>query len=210
MCSLKNFASLWRSGFYVNTVFQDVVTSDVHDYIIEPLFVKCGILWVWRMNSLLIRDCNKMTKLPHVWPQHDLFEQSRRQRGPVMRSIVVDPLQDLVVAISSPDAFDFHDDEHYLAFWVDFWLASSQLPHPNSACTSLECKHPYEFPALGARFVHVVGRPAICGDRIVVLYCMNHRTSRNTAPNMSIQVIDWRKGHVKGVSPLYSLESPTT
>jgi hypothetical protein len=55
-----------------------------------------------------------------------------------------------------------------------------------------------------------VGRPAICGDRIVVLYCMNHRTSRNTAPNMFIQVIDWRKGHVKGVSPLYSLESPTT
>ncbi|KAG1856455.1 hypothetical protein F4604DRAFT_1798506 [Suillus subluteus] len=196
MCSLKNLASLWWSGFHVNTVFQDVVTSDEH--FLEPQSMKCGTLWVWRMNSLLIRDCKEKTKLPHVWPEHDLFKQPRHPHGLVMHSVVFDPLQDLVVAVSSPPVFSLDDaQQDHLVFWVDFWLASSQLPHPDSACTSLECRHPCEFPALNTYLVRIVGRPAICGDRIIVLYCTNHRTLRNTASNMFIQVIDWRKGHVK-------------
>ncbi|KAG1823944.1 uncharacterized protein BJ212DRAFT_710013 [Suillus subaureus] len=197
MCSLKSLVSLWRSSFHVNTVFQDVVTSDQH--FLESQSVKCGTLWVRRTNSLLIRDCKKKTKHPHVWPEHDLFKQPRHPHGLIMHSVVFDPLQDLVVAVSSPPVFNLDDaQQDHLVFWVEFWLASSQLPHPESACTSLECRHPYEFPTLDTYLVRIVGRPAICGDRIVVLYCTKHRTSwNNTASNMFIQVIDWRKGHVE-------------
>ncbi|KAG2338090.1 hypothetical protein BDR05DRAFT_729085 [Suillus weaverae] len=195
MCSLKNMAFLWRSNFHVNTVFQDAVSSDEH--FLGPQSVKCGTLWVWRTNSLLIRDCKKRTKLPHVWPEHSLFKQFGHSHGLIMHSVVVDPLQDLVVAVSSP-MFNLDDSQQdHLVFWVDFWLASSQLPHPDSACTLLECRHTCEFPALDTYVVRIVGRPAICGDRIVVLYYMNHRTLRNTTSNIFIQVIDWRKGYVK-------------
>ncbi|KAG2072804.1 hypothetical protein BDR04DRAFT_1095976 [Suillus decipiens] len=55
--SLKNLASLWRSDFHVNAVFQDVVTSD--EPFLQPPSMKCGTLSVWRLDSLLIRDCNK-------------------------------------------------------------------------------------------------------------------------------------------------------
>jgi hypothetical protein len=203
MYSLKNLTSLWRPGFHVNTVFQDVVSSDQR--LIGLPTVKCGTLWVWRMGRLLIRDCTTKTKLPHVWPDHSLFKQFGHPYGLITHSVIVDPLQDLVVAVSSPHAFnvDYSQQDH-LVFWVDFWLASSQLPHPNSACTLLECRHTCEPPALGNYVVRLVGRPAICGDRIVVLYHTYHHTLRNTASNMFIQVIDWRKGHVKRVSPFYS------
>ncbi|KAG1885312.1 uncharacterized protein F5891DRAFT_1064550 [Suillus fuscotomentosus] len=192
MCSLKNLASLWRSGFHVNTVFQDAVTRD--EQYMEPQFVKCGTLWVWRMNDLLIRDCKKKTKPPQMWPEDGLFQQSHTHNL-TRHSVVVDPLQDLVVAISSPPTLTWDDArQDQLIFWVDFWLASSQLPHPDSACTSLECRHTCE-PDTYA--VHILSRPAICGDRIVVLYHTKHTLGDMFTPNMFIQVIDWRKGHVK-------------
>jgi hypothetical protein len=202
MHSLKNLASLWQSDFHADMFFQDVVSSD-QPFVGLPT-VTCGTLWLWRLDSLLIRDCTTKTKLPHVWPEHGLFKQSGHSYGLTRHSVIVDPLQDLVVAVSSPHFNMDYSQQDHLVFWVDFWLASSQLPHPDSARTSLECRHTCETPAHGNYIVRLVGRPAICGDRIVVLYHTSHHTSRNTASNMFIQVIDWRKGHVKRVSPLYA------
>lgn len=204
MHTLKNLASLWRSGFHINTVFQDVVSPHL---ILGPHTVKCecGTLWVWSMDdNLLIRDCTTKTKFSHVWPEHGLFKQLGHPYGLTSESVIVDPLQDLVVAVSSPHMFnvDYSQQDHLL-LWVDFWLASSQLPHPDSACTLLECRHTCESPALGNYHVRLVGTPAICGDRIVVLYD-TYQPYRDTASNIFIQVIDWRKGHVKRVSPFYS------
>ncbi|KAG2133274.1 uncharacterized protein EDB93DRAFT_1331522 [Suillus bovinus] len=196
MSSLKNLASLWRSGFHVNTVFQDVVASN--DPRIQPQSMKCGTLWVWRMNTLLVRDCKDKTKTSQVWPKHDLFKQSVHIHNLVACSVVVDPLQDLVVAISAPSVFHSGDaQQDHPVCWVDFWQASSRLPHPDSASTSLECRHAGESTALSV--ICIVGGPAICGDRVVMLYYTRHRTSRNTvgASNMFIQLIDWRKGRVK-------------
>ncbi|KAG2362650.1 hypothetical protein BDR07DRAFT_1484603 [Suillus spraguei] len=172
VCLLKNLASLWRSDFYVNTVLQDVVTSD--EPFLQPPSMKCGTLSVWKLDGLLIRDCSKKTKLPHVWPRHDLFTRHIYPHGFVMQSVVVDPLQDFVVAVSSPSVFNLDDaQQDHLIFWLDFWLASSQLPHPDSACTWLECRNPCELPALNTYDVCIVGRLAICGDCIVVLYYTN-------------------------------------
>jgi hypothetical protein len=53
---------------------------------------------------------------------------------------------------------------------------------------------------------YFVGQPAICGDRVVVLYYMNDISSLESVSvsNIFIQVIDWRKRRAKGY-PLYEL-----
>ncbi|KAG2130838.1 uncharacterized protein EDB93DRAFT_1179126 [Suillus bovinus] len=196
MSSLKNLASLWRSGFHVNTVFQDVVASN--DPRIQPQSMKCGTLWVWRMNTLLVRDCKDKTKTSQVWPKHDLFKQSVHIHNLVACSVVVDPLQDLVVAISAPSVFHSGDaQQDHPVCWVDFWQA-----HPGFRIRTLQALHwnaGMPVNLLHFSVICIVGGPAICGDRVVMLYYTRHRTSRNTvgASNMFIQLIDWRKGRVK-------------
>ncbi|OAX37304.1 hypothetical protein K503DRAFT_771655 [Rhizopogon vinicolor AM-OR11-026] len=49
-------------------------------------------------------------------------------------------------------------------------LASSNLPHPDSAYAFLECNHTFDVP--GEYASYVLDELAICGDRVVVLYCM--------------------------------------
>ncbi|KAG1737431.1 hypothetical protein EDB19DRAFT_1986545 [Suillus lakei] len=55
-------------------------------------------------------------------------------------------------------------------------------------------------------YLHFMGQPAICGDRIVILYYMSNINllGRISMSNIFIQVINWRKGHAKGY-PLYEL-----
>ncbi|KAG2368628.1 hypothetical protein BDR07DRAFT_1048082 [Suillus spraguei] len=110
----------------------------------------------------------------------------------MLKSIVVDPLQDLVVVVFRTS---YSPDDGLLS--VAFRLASSRSPHPDSACTSLKCKHPCDV----VRFteVFIVGLPAICGDHIIVLYYTMNFGSLGTASNIFIQVIDWKKGRAKGV-----------
>lgn len=157
--------------------------------------IRCGIWWMWARGSgnLFIRNYNANVKLSRMWPSASLSIQHL-----LLTSVIVDPLQDLVITVSTRSSFFGIDaGQSYQVFLLEFRLASSQLPYPDSACAaSLECKH--TFDELGDYFVHLVHEPAICGDRIVILYYMRPTQS------LFIQVIDWRKGHVNCVSPLYS------
>ncbi|KAG1823949.1 uncharacterized protein BJ212DRAFT_1476799 [Suillus subaureus] len=76
-------------------------------------------------------------------------------------------------------------------FSVEFRLASSLLPHLDSVDASLTCQHSFE--ESGHYRVNLTQEPAICGDRIVILYC----TSGIVGSNEFIQVIDWKRGHAK-------------
>lgn len=116
----------------------------------------------------------------------------------------VDPLQDLVVALflsrrSGVSVTDIRQD--YQVFHVEFRSASSLLPHPHSGCTSLECGH--TFDKIGHNTVDISGQPAICGDRVFFLYRLDR-----PGQDLFIQVIDWRKGCAKNVSPLYYRKLP--
>ncbi|KAG0696551.1 hypothetical protein DFH29DRAFT_195343 [Suillus ampliporus] len=185
MCSLKKLTSLWRSDFHLNTVCEEIAPV-VNGHLTQS--VKCGTWWIWGQDDLLIRDFKTTTKLSHTSPRLDWSSQYQNWW---LMSVVIDPLQDLVVAVSLPRSTHVTDTVRYV-FSVDFRLASSQLPHPDSACAFLECD---ESGAADSKVVHLVGMPAICGDRVVVLYYLAMFGSHE-ASNMSIQVIDWRKGHV--------------
>ncbi|KAG2139325.1 hypothetical protein DEU56DRAFT_327105 [Suillus clintonianus] len=195
MYSLKRLASMWRSDFHLNNVFEDTVATDhLVDIVSRIQSVKCGLWWMCAASQVFIRGCDTNTKRSQIW-----FVQRLPMLGYMsyVRSVVIDPLQDLAVAVSSNLA-----EQGRHVFSVTFWSVSSQRPHPDSACTSLECKHPC-FMAPD-HHIFFVGQPAICGDRIVVLYFTTNIGSLGTRSNIFIQVIDWRKGLAKGY-PLYEL-----
>ncbi|KAG1759169.1 hypothetical protein EDD22DRAFT_907531 [Suillus occidentalis] len=196
MYSLKKLASTWRSDFHLNPVFEEIVTVNDSDSL-DMQSVKCGVWWMEAGRRLFIRWCDTNTKPPQTWLEQSL--PASMSLGD-MGSVVVDPLQDLAVAMLYGNPYN---QERHI-FSLVFQLASSQHPHPDAVCTSLKCKHPcVVIPGCWVRFV---GRPAICGERIVVVYYTNKWSSGldMLASNIFIQVIDWRKGRAKGY-PLYEL-----
>jgi len=195
MYLLKELASLWGPDFHVNTVFEEAVAvTPAHDHmILGTRSMKYGFWWMWREGNLIIRDCNTNTKLSRTWPR-DAWPVEHQS----LRSVIVDTLQNLVVLVYLYDSINVDDAEQdHNILLVEFRLASSQ--HLDAMCTPLMCTHTFSVPGLYG--VSVVGQPAICGDRIVVLY---YTITQRTPSNMSIQVMDWRKGHAKSVSLLYS------
>ena len=150
--------------------------------------ITCGVWWMWTLLGLYIRDCNTNVKLSRTWP---IFTDWQHQSPD---AVIIDPLQDLVVIVSS-DAQCIVTDagQDHQVFVVEFRLASSlDLPHPDAACAFLECKHAFGIPG---KYDITMNKPAICGDRIVILY--------DVLNDVFIQVIDWRKGHTQSVSTLY-------
>jgi len=196
ICSLKKLSSLWHLSdfWHAKTVLKESVDTTVYGRRLSGIqSVKCGIWWMWAQDNVFIRDCNVNAKLSGTWPARSLSTQHQL----LILSAIVDPLQDLVITLSSQNPVYVIDaGQDYHVFLVQFRSASSQLPHPNSACASLECKHTFDSP--GRYLVLLVNEPAVCGDRVVVLYYI-HSTQ-----NLFIQVIDWRKGRAKSVSPFYS------
>ncbi|KAG1753373.1 hypothetical protein EDB19DRAFT_826196 [Suillus lakei] len=194
MSLLKRLASMWRPDFHVSTVFEDAV-SPVSNHLPGIQYMKCGIWWMWENDNLFIRDCNTNIKLSHSFPRHERFSQDRYPRS--VRSVVLDPIQDLVVVVPIPGLCTVTgaEQDHYI-FSVEFRLASSLLPHPDSVDASLKCKH--SFDASGHYRVALTQEPVICGDRIIVLYHMLKFNPLDiVGSKVFIQVIDWRKGHVK-------------
>ncbi|OAX37297.1 hypothetical protein K503DRAFT_857449 [Rhizopogon vinicolor AM-OR11-026] len=188
LSSLKKLSSLWRSNYWhAKTVFEEVVNT-VHGVPLSGVqSVKCGIWWMWAQGNLFIRDCNANAKLSRTWPTNGLSVSTQHL---LLCSVIVDPLQDLVIALSSQTPFTVVDaGQDYRVFLVEFRLASSHLPYPDSACASLECRHVFDAP--GHYSVYHVNEPAVCGDRVVILYYMY------PTQDLFIQVIDWRKGHAK-------------
>ncbi|KAG2749490.1 hypothetical protein P692DRAFT_20462110 [Suillus brevipes Sb2] len=195
MSSLKKLVTLWRPVFHASTVFEGSV-SPVMDYLPGIQYVKCGIWWMCDNDNLFIRDCNTNIKLSHSFPRHEQFSQDRLP-GPV-RSVVFDPIQNLVVLVSLPGiCIVTNAEQGRHIFSMEFRLASSLLPHPDSGNASLKCQHSFEDS--GHYRVFLTQEPAICGDRIVILYCIPDIVGSN----VFMQVIDWRKGHAKSVSSLY-------
>lgn len=188
MSSLKRLVTLWQSVFHASTVFEDAV-SPVNQYYLKR-HMKCGIWWSWDRDNIFIRDCNTNIKLSHPFPRHEQLSQDRLLRS--ARSVVLDPIQDLLVVLPSPGICIVTDAEQNChIFSVEFRSASSLLPHPDSVNASLKCQHSFE--ESGPYPINLTQDPAICGDRIVVLY----HTSDIVGSNVFIQVIDWRKGHAK-------------
>jgi hypothetical protein len=195
--SLEKLASLWRSDFRAKTIFERVgnLFLDVGAFSVPIQSVKCGIWWMWVQSNFFIRDCNGDFELLRTWRTDSSSPQY------TVISVIVDPLQDLVVTVSekrSPFVSQVDAEQDHSIFLVEFRLASSGLPHLDSACTSLECRHVFHEP--GRHSSQLLDQPAICGDRVVVLYC----TDSDSTWELFIQVIDWRTGRAKSVSPLYS------
>ncbi|KAG2071510.1 hypothetical protein BDR04DRAFT_1098308 [Suillus decipiens] len=193
MYSLKTLASMWRSDFHLNTIFEETATVDIAGDILRMQSVKCGLWWMYSevTGRLFIRGYDTNTKLSQTLPGPSLVSQ---ENFIMLTSVVVDPLQDLVVIVLGSTNTQDHD-----VFSVAFQLASSRSPHPDSACNSLKCKHPCD-TVPDINIVLLAGRPAICGDRIIVLYYTRNLNLLGTVAtsNIFIQVIDWRKGRVKG------------
>ncbi|KAG1775285.1 hypothetical protein EV702DRAFT_1119919 [Suillus placidus] len=191
MSSLKASASLWQSDFHLNTVFEEqVVVSTFYGHPALPWPQsgrKCGLWWMSVQGGLFIRDYSTNTKISRTCAIHSL--SSQRQ----VNFLTIDPLQDLVVIVSLPiivtDA-----EQDYRAFWVECQSASSQRPHPDSVCASLECKHTFDVRDM--YHVDLIGESAICGDRIFIYYYIENRHAE-PAPATFMQVIDWRKGCTK-------------
>jgi hypothetical protein len=192
MSSLKKLVTLWRSDFHASTVFEAAVSS--RDYLSGIQHMKCGIWWMCDNDNLFIRDCNTNINLSHSFPRHQQFSQDRL---PGSMRVVFDPIQNLVVVIPFPGIciVTGAEQKNRHIFSVEFRLASSLLPHPESVGTSLKCQHSFEDS--GHHRVVLTHEPAICGDRVVILYCTS------ATVESFIQVIDWRKGHAKSVSSLY-------
>ncbi|OAX33338.1 hypothetical protein K503DRAFT_529942 [Rhizopogon vinicolor AM-OR11-026] len=184
MSSLKKLASLWRTDFYTKPVFEEVVGPVNNQVLSGKQHVKCGLWWTMANSNLCIRDCNANGKLSQTWSTHSLTTGGR-----FLKSVIVDPLQDLLIIVSSLSFIVIDAVQDYQVFMVEFRLASSNLPHPDSACAFLECTHTPDAPGQYASYV--MDELAICGDRIVVLYRIH------PAQDLFIQVIDWRKGHAK-------------
>ncbi|OJA16319.1 hypothetical protein AZE42_08374 [Rhizopogon vesiculosus] len=194
-CLLKKLASLWRSDFHAKPIFEDTVAGPFYERFPWTQSVKCGFWWMWADGNLLIRSCDGNVELSRTWRTHSLSSQYQ-----FLRSVIVDPLQDLVVTVFTFSLGTFYvppRQDHHI-FTVEFRLASSQLPYTDSECTSLECKHVFNKP--GYYLLHLLGHPAICGDRVVVLYYLNLRLTGK----LFIRVIDWRTGHAKS----YRLRDP--
>ncbi|OAX38824.1 hypothetical protein K503DRAFT_132490 [Rhizopogon vinicolor AM-OR11-026] len=173
---LKKLASLWRSDFHAKIIFLGAV-GHFMERVPRPQSVKCGLWWMLGDDNLFIRSCDGNVELSWtVLPSQGRF----------VRSVIVDPLQDLVVTVllSFPVSLHVpHPGQDHRIFQVEFRLASSKLPYVDSAFTSLECTHTFDEP-----------------DRIVVLYYLNlHRTG-----DLFIRIIDWRTGHAKS----YPLRDP--
>ncbi|KAG1730756.1 hypothetical protein EDB19DRAFT_1739907 [Suillus lakei] len=158
--SLNKLVSMWQTDFHVNTVFQEAVDN-------TPVttegrqFMKCGLWWTFGRNDLVVRECNPNRKLSRTWPSHSLSIRPQH----TLTSVMIDPLQDLVVAVSKADHVDVHDvgQDHHV-FWLHFHKLSSEGPHPDSAYTSSDCKHTFDTP--GRHYGVFMKKPAICGDRI--------------------------------------------
>jgi hypothetical protein len=191
---LEKLASLWRSDFYAKAVPEGVDGP----YGGRFSGVQSTKWWMWN-RSLFIRHCDSVSNVERSWTW--LTQSFSQQQLLLMRlSIVVDPLQDLIGLVFATHQLTVTDvRQEYQVFVVEFRLALSQLPYPDSACTSLNCKHVFDEP--GGYIVHV-RRTEICGDRMVVVYQVDSESS--DAQDLFIQVIDWRKGYAKRVSPLYS------
>jgi hypothetical protein len=189
MSSLKKMVTLWRSIFHASTVFEDAV-SPASGYSAGIQHMKCGIWWMWDNGNLFIRDCNTNIKHSHSFPRYKQLSQDRWPRS--VRLVVLDPIQDLVVIVPLPAVCIVTSaEQNRHIFSVEFRLASSLLPHPDSVDAFLKCHHSFE--ESDNYHVTLTQEPAICGDRIVILY----RTSAMVGSNEFIQIIDWRKGHAK-------------
>ncbi|KAG2151246.1 uncharacterized protein EDB93DRAFT_307492 [Suillus bovinus] len=194
MYPLKRLASMWRSDFHLNPVFEETVAVDiVSPYTPALQSMKRGLWWMYANYKLLIRGCDANTKPNHTWPEQILVWPEFFFPP---RLFVIDPLQDLAVSVS------YGNRQDRCVFSMEFRMASSQRSHPKSACIYFECNHPYDM--VRGHHYQFVGRPAICGDRVVVLYYTYDMNLRGPASNIFIQVIDWRKGYAKGY-PLYEL-----
>ncbi|KAJ8587778.1 hypothetical protein M405DRAFT_842965 [Rhizopogon salebrosus TDB-379] len=195
--SLEKLASLWRSDFRAKTIFERVGSTFLRgETRSAPIqCVKCGLWWMWAHGNLFIRNCNGNLELSRTWRTDSLSPQY------IVKSVIVDPLQDLVVAVSekwSPFVPQVDAEQDHCIFLVAFRLASSGLPYLDSA---LECRHIFYEP--GHHSVRLLDQPAICGDRVVVLYC----TYSGRAWELFIQVIDWRTGRAKSHEQ-YPLRGP--
>ncbi|KAG2365596.1 hypothetical protein BDR07DRAFT_1607433 [Suillus spraguei] len=197
MSLLKKLTSLWRSDSHLNTVFNEAVISAAIDGLPSWLqhlswtqSVKCGLWWMSTHGGLFIRDCNRIPNLSRTWLKHSLFSMDQL---PIR--LTVDPLQNLLALVFSDVFVDVADTEqdHHPIFWVEFRLASSQGPHPDSVCVSLECTHTFDAP--GSYHVFVAA-PSICGDRIFICYYLKN-TENMTVSTTFIQMIDWRNGFAK-------------
>lgn len=195
MRSLEKLTSLWRSDFQAKTVSKKTTGGHIDGQ------WKCGIWWDWLGHiedddddNLFIWDSNTNIELSQEWPGVPIHGFSKDVE---LKVVVFDPLQDLVVSlfsISGVTVTDFRQD--CATFLVEFLSASSQLPHPHSVCTSLEFKHAFE---PGHIFFGVFDQLAIYGDRVVFLYYIMRSCHTQ---DLFMQVIDWRKGLAKSVSPL--------
>ncbi|KAG1854881.1 hypothetical protein F4604DRAFT_1932529 [Suillus subluteus] len=165
MCSLKKLASLWRSDFQANTIFETVVaTASNHT---PNQSMKCGCWWTdLTLGRFCIQDCSTHPELSRAWSINDLFPQPHSPRG----FIAFDPLQDLMVVFSPPHHVTVTDAEqdHHI-FLVESRLASSQRPHVNAS-------------------------PIIRGDRVFVFY-YTEDADHDLVSGVFIQVIKWRKGY---------------
>ncbi|KAG1886252.1 hypothetical protein F4604DRAFT_1951606 [Suillus subluteus] len=167
-------------------------------------FVKCGLWWTdpgltLELDTFYIQDCKTDPKLSQAWSTNDLFPQHWPPG-----CVAFDPLQDLMVVFSEPDCVTVTDAEQdHCIFLVEFRLASSQRPHPNAVCASLECKHTFGAP--GYYRAGFTKSPIICGDRVFVFY-YTYDTDDGADDLMSgifIQVINWRKGYANSPGNLY-------
>ncbi|KAG0692268.1 hypothetical protein DFH29DRAFT_540297 [Suillus ampliporus] len=205
MCSLKKLASLWRSDFHLNTVFEEAVVGSDYEQLrgsSKGQFVKCG-LWCWdELHNFFIRDCSTNTNLSRTWPLHSLHSQHLFEHH-----VNADPLQDVVVIVSAPRVIIVTDGgQDQAVFWVGIRLASSLGPHPDCVCDTVECKHTFGAP--GSYRVSFLDRPVICGDRIIVFYYIEV-TDDTPMSTTFIHVVDWRRGYAKSVSSC-TLENSAT
>lgn len=187
MSSLKRSVALWRSVFYASTVFEDAVFP-ISNYSPGIQYMKCGIWWMCDNDNLFIRDYNTDVKHSHSFPRLGHEQSSPRP----VRSTVLDPIQDLVVVVPFPAiCIVAGAEQNRHIFSVEFRLASSLVPHPDSVDAFLKCRHSFE--KSGLYYVNLMQEPVICGDRIVVLYY----TSDAVGSSLFMQVISWKKGQAQ-------------
>lgn len=149
-----------------------------------------------RDDDFVVQECTGNTNTTGTWPNRNssLVPQHK------LAQVIVDPLQDLVVTISFLRLIDV---QRCSVFWLEMRMLSSQAPHPDSVRTSLDCRHHFHFDARVIHYVASMKEPAICGDRMVVPYCIY--TDNIWTKSMFIQVVDWKKGEAVCVSPVIEL-----
>ena len=198
MCSLKKLASLWQSDFLAKPVFEEVLVGpEVHrDYSLGTQYVKCGVWWMWERGSFFVREFNANLEPSQIWPAYDhpMFDSER---------CVIDPLQNLIISVSRASETSFFvinpgRDRTIFLVNIQLVVSTSLSKHASSiiGVQRLECTHIFDESRTYSVFI--VDQPAICGERIVVLYYIDE------TQELFIQVIDWKKGHAKHVSAFYS------